>query len=734
MTKASDPKARPEVAKKDANKVSGIYDFVQSPEWQEVLDNARKQQENNPSAGKVNGGAAQPSEPSGKKPTQSTAGVQPANAPNVASGQPGTAGKPAQVTNSRQTGESVQNAAAGVSGAQTVNNDSRATENVPSDERGEASAAPPNGAPVPGMHSDNIPEDLINPEPSLKLSDGEVADRLRKNLLERIEDQKRSRRKMRLGMMAAGCGIGVVASSSVFLILSGLSAPGPNENVGLASQEALATSAITQQDAELAQSPESSSEVTRDAEDLVVSSTTVFDTSAETISPNGDTGASEDLASLSLPLPEASGPSGGIEPEVSGLAPNVRSFVPTLVQPPLPITPLSYRPREEVNLGFVRFQSTPEIFSTSVALLETTVTAAEPEEFLEAVTVTATVTITAMRPPVVPIPPGALENAASQVPLDVHQTMPEHARAYQPDVGTQTGEATVWDLSLPEALASLEIEEPPEARVLVEPGATSSNTVASDLAVQQDGTGFAAEITQPLPSEPQPELVELAALPVAPELSDAPSPLVTPAPSQTSSALQVPTLAPTPDPLETPNSPRTPLPLDAVVSLAPLLQEASTPSKPIERTALPDEAITPPEPESVPANTEVAFRIYAPTNVPQDVVDSVVTNLTSTGHELSGQARVGFGITQSNVRFYHKQDEERATALARDSGALLRDFTGSNVKTPSGIIELWLAGEGSGVAAVKRTTTRSTARAKTPNRVNRLKSQVLSKLKKATTQ
>ncbi|CUH44818.1 hypothetical protein RUM4293_03724 [Ruegeria atlantica] len=927
MTKARDPKARPEVAKKDADKVSGVYDFVQSPEWQEVLDNARKQQESNAPAGKAKARAVQPSGPDGHKPTQSTAGSQPADPPNTSAGQPKTAGTPTQATNSRQVGESVQNATAGGSGSQSVNNNSHAADNVPRDEdnvprdeRGEASAALPNGGPVPGMHPDNIPEDLINPEPSLKLSEDEVADRLRKNLLERIEDQKRSRRKMRLGMMAVGCGIGVVASSSVFLILSGLSASGPNENVDLTSQEALATSAITQQDTELTQRPEPSSDATRDAENLAVSSTTVFDTSAETISPDGDTGASEGLASQSLPLPEASRPSGDIEPELSGVAYNVRSLVPTLVQPPLPITPLRYRPREERNLGFVRLQSTPEIFSTSVALLEATVTAAEPEEFLEAATVTATATLTIMRPPVVPIQPGALENAASQVPLDVHQTVPEHARAYQPDLGTQTGEATGSDLSLPEAVASLEIEKPPESRVLVEPGSTSSNTVASDLAVQQEDTGHASSIPQSLSYEPEPEPLELAALLVAPKLPDAPARLVTPslsgispalqtpslaptlgsletpysprtplpldagvsltpllqeasAPSTpiertalpddaltppepeplelaallvapklpdaparlvtpslsgTSSALQAPTLSPTlgsletpdssrtplpldaevsltpllqeasapstpiertalpddaltppepePEPvelaallvapklpdaparlvtpslsgtspalqaptisrtlgsLETPDSSRAPLPLDAEVSLAPLLQEASAPSTPIERTALPDDAITPPEPEPAPASTVVAFRLYSPTNVPQSVVDSVVTNLTSTGHELSGQARVGFGITQSNVRFYHKQDEERAAALAKASGALLRDFTGANVKTPNGIIELWLAGEGSGVAEAKRSTKRSTARAQAPNRVNRLKSQVLSKLKKATTQ
>ncbi|WP_282150863.1 hypothetical protein [Ruegeria atlantica] len=435
------------------------------------------------------------------------------------------------------------------------------------------------------------------------------------------------------------------------------------------SQETAATGAIMQQDAELAERSVLPSDITGDAADPTVTSETVFDVPSESILPDGDTTASQDLASLSLPLSDLSEQPGGSKPELSRLAPSVRSFVPTLVQPPLPITMLSFRPREELNLGFVRLQSTPEIFSTSVALLETTVTVAKPEEFLKGVNVAATPTT--MRPPVIPIQPGVLDYTATQVSLDVLLTEPESGS--QPEQGLLTSEAT-----------------------------------GSDIAVRPEGTSLAAEIAKPLPYEPQPEPVELAALPIAPMPIDAPAPLITPAAYETSLALRAPVLSAIPSPLESP-----------VLPLAP---------------ALLNDAITPPEREPAPANMSVAFRIYAPTNVPQSVVDSVVSNLTSTGHELNGQARVGFKITQSNVRFYHKQDEERAAALARDSGALLRDFTGSNVKTPSGIVELWLAGKGSGVARVKRTNTRSTARTQAPNRVNQLKSQVLSKLKKATTQ
>ncbi|WP_108859019.1 hypothetical protein [Ruegeria sp. Alg231-54] len=669
MTKASDQKARPEVAKKDANKVSDIYDFVQSPDWQEMLENARKQREINIAARKAKAAALQSSDPGQNKATNSTDGAQPANALNAAAGQSGAFGKPAQATSSHQSGESVQKATAGRFDSQTANDDSRATENVARDARGEASTVPPDGGLALGIHPDNRPEDLVDPKLGQELPGEGFSDRLRRTLKERTDDQNRKRLKMRLGLVAAGCGIGVVASSSVFLILSGLNAPGPTENAGLVSQETPATGAIMQQDAELAEHSVPPSDVTSGAADLAVTSATVFDTSSESNLPDGDTAASQDLASLSLLLSVSSEQSGGIKPELSRLAPSVRSFVPTLVQPPLPITLLSYRPRQELNLGFVRLQSTPEIFSTSVAVLETTVTVARPEEFLKGVNVAATPTT--MRPPVVPIQPGVLDYTETQVSLDVLLTEPESG--YQPEQGLQTSEST-----------------------------------GSDIAVRPEGTSLAVEIAQPLPYEPQPEPVELAALPTAPKPIDAPAPLMTPAAYETSLALRAPVLSAIPSPLESPVLPLTP----------PLLNDA----------------ITPLEPEPAPANVSVAYRIYAPTNVPQSVVDSVVTNLTSTGHKLNGQARVGFKITQSNVRFYHKQDEERAAALARDSGALLRDFTGSNVKTPSGIVELWLAGKGSDVTRVKQTNTLSTARTQAPNRVNQLKSQVLSKLKKATTQ
>ncbi|WP_420586165.1 hypothetical protein [Ruegeria sp.] len=137
------------------------------------------------------------------------------------------------------------------------------------------------------------------------------------------------------------------------------------------------------------------------------------------------------------------------------------------------------------------------------------------------------------------------------------------------------------------------------------------------------------------------------------------------------------------------------------------------------------------EPVGSATSTEGAsFVLFAPSNLTADTVNSVLINLASSGHELSTSNSVNFSITQTNVRFYHPQDAQQAAALAEDAGALLRDFTDSKSKTPSGVIELWLAGKSAGKPKVKK------ARRKAPqeNQVTQLKRQVLSKLKTATNQ
>ncbi len=134
--------------------------------------------------------------------------------------------------------------------------------------------------------------------------------------------------------------------------------------------------------------------------------------------------------------------------------------------------------------------------------------------------------------------------------------------------------------------------------------------------------------------------------------------------------------------------------------------------------------------EVIASSGGAEFKLFIPNSLGARTVNSVVNNLVAAGHELSGTARVGFGVKQSNVRFYHKEDAAQATALAEDAGALLRDFTGSKSKTQNGVVELWLAGNSATKPKVKKVRRSASA----TDQVDQLKRQVLSKLKTATNQ
>ncbi|WP_068112985.1 hypothetical protein [Tropicimonas marinistellae] len=134
--------------------------------------------------------------------------------------------------------------------------------------------------------------------------------------------------------------------------------------------------------------------------------------------------------------------------------------------------------------------------------------------------------------------------------------------------------------------------------------------------------------------------------------------------------------------------------------------------------------------------------LFAPGSVSDAAVGSLRADLVSSGYDLSSPARVNFSISKSNVRYYHAEDAAVAASLAADSGALLRDFTGSGSSAPPGTIELWLAGKpGGGATAApkpaKKASTNTVRRQARPNNSQKtaaLRSQVIQKLKSATSQ
>jgi len=159
-----------------------------------------------------------------------------------------------------------------------------------------------------------------------------------------------------------------------------------------------------------------------------------------------------------------------------------------------------------------------------------------------------------------------------------------------------------------------------------------------------------------------------------------------------------------------------------------LLPQGSDPADLTSDTASPEDDAE--RGGSVTESTGADYRLFVPNGLAAGSAESVVKDLVASGHQLSGTARVAFGVKRSNVRFYHKQDAAQAAALAKDADAVLRDFTGSRSKTTAGVIELWLAGE-SAPEPIAETARDS---AFSDSQIDQLTRQVLEKLRSTVNQ
>ncbi|WP_131726281.1 hypothetical protein [Ruegeria denitrificans] len=478
------------------------------------------------------------------------------------------------------------------------------------------------------VRKDTSHEQLTKAELSLILSSEEVDHRLSKKLLQQLEDQQSRRRRVRWGLVAVGCTIGAVASSSVFLTLTGWDA------LGLTERSASGETASTETE-QFAQSGTFQPDVSGGAEGEAVISADLFDASSWPASPDTGGANTEDpsnIASLTSSLSEGTDTAAAIEPSARDPAPNILSYVPALEPPLLPVGGAGYLPLKEANPSFLPYEVVPEFFAASITLadragadLPPTVVSVEP-------------IIPPQRAPNVFVQLAALQFPTPPASVTASGSRPGHSQDFQSDR--------------------------PLGAVLSQ-GALS--VVASDPVVQLENAALS------LPT-PRPPVVNLA-----------------------------------------PNPPD-------------LTELAALPTE--ETPALPKNDVKPLEPAIVEGGTE--YRLFAPNNIPNDAVNTVVTGLTTTGHELGATARVPYKVTRTNVRYYHRQDAAKAAALAKDAGALLRDFTGASSKTPNGVIELYLAGEGFGRASVPRTAKKSRRNTAPSNSVDQLRSQVLKKLRTTT--
>lgn len=629
MTKANGPKARPEVARKNAGKTADIYDFVQSPEWQKVLEKARLEQEIKRSTDTSKGKTPQTAKPDQGKAAQSTIGEQAKAAQKPWSESLEQARQQRNAEFIRRRGESVnpgQNteSAGGATG--------KAPENASAPPQNSAAEPDQSAAPSPQPKEDAATADGLNQqeseqqdtEYSLRLSPEEVDHRISKKLAQRLEDHQRARRKVKLGLIALGCVIGAAVSSSVILMMTGGRSSDAPELAGSGATGSELAEPVPLQDG--LQTETLQSDLFAGTGDQVVSAD-LFDTGPTNPPDIEDALAeSDDLDSLAALAPPLSGLAGGTEATLptnpASAAPSVLSYVPALEQPLMPVGGPGYLPRREANPSFLPYEYTPEFFVSALA--------------------------------------PTFENSTDFEPITV---------SVVPTVPRQRAPNVLAELALPQSPARLSNA----ALALLQVGVRSPDLPVSVAPVT--GELIAAA------SDPSVLLDDVALSPPA---------------------FQPRALTLRPNPLE---------------------QE----EKPSEPAALSIEIVEPLD--NAPVGTSAAFRLYAPNQLSEDAVAAVVADLKNTGHELSGTARVGYRVSQSNVRFYHQQDAAQAAALAEAAGALLRDFTGSNSKTPSGVVELYLAGEGAGPAPVKRTASSPSRSAPTNASVTRLRSQVLKKLR-----
>lgn len=100
----------------------------------------------------------------------------------------------------------------------------------------------------------------------------------------------------------------------------------------------------------------------------------------------------------------------------------------------------------------------------------------------------------------------------------------------------------------------------------------------------------------------------------------------------------------------------------------------------------------PPKPMIVGAE-DMALWIFAAASADEDTIATAQTILEDYGLPLRAVTRVGYRISDNQVRFYDATTAAAAERLAKDIGAVARDFTGSNADPSPGTLEIYLAGE-----------------------------------------
>ena len=130
----------------------------------------------------------------------------------------------------------------------------------------------------------------------------------------------------------------------------------------------------------------------------------------------------------------------------------------------------------------------------------------------------------------------------------------------------------------------------------------------------------------------------------------------------------------------------------------------------LDRPLEPASAETDP-PAAAPAPTpsfETRLVLFAPGAVSQGGLERLGRIAESSGFSDPALRRHAINVSETQVRFFHTSDREAAASAATAYGGRVRDFTGFNPKPDPGLIEVWIAGEGTSSGATSAGASRQT--------------------------
>jgi hypothetical protein len=122
----------------------------------------------------------------------------------------------------------------------------------------------------------------------------------------------------------------------------------------------------------------------------------------------------------------------------------------------------------------------------------------------------------------------------------------------------------------------------------------------------------------------------------------------------------------------------------------------------------------------IPGAAGLSLSVVTPGSVPPEETDALVARLGALGIGDTRVTPVRFKVSETHIRYYHREDAAAAEVLASFLGTEARDHTTFRPRPPDGTVEVFVAGE-RGAAQPARAATASSratapARATTPAR------------------